>query len=100
MACELLIRLQDGRPGVGRHAGSIVSVRQVPHAGWGLMERPPKYGLIQIMDRDASSPEILALIDTPNQIKLKYLVQKVRDKIDQGLAPQMSWSVFAMKLAR
>jgi hypothetical protein len=47
---ELLVRKYDG-PG-GRKAGDIVSVKGVPHKGWGRDEGLPNYVIITISDMD------------------------------------------------
>lgn len=42
---EILVRLHDG-PG-GRCAGDIVSVKELPHRGWGKEEGPPNYMVVK-----------------------------------------------------
>jgi hypothetical protein len=97
MAVEVLIRLQEGNPGDGRHAGHIVMVKEIPHAGWGRMERPPKYGLITIPDKGMDA-EIRQLLETPHRINLVHLTQATRDQIDMGRSPEMTWTWFHMKV--
>lgn len=43
---ECLVRKYDG-PG-GRKAGDIVSVKQLPHKGWGREEGPPNYIIVKV----------------------------------------------------
>ena len=50
MSIELLVRASDG-PG-GRRKGDIVSVKQVPHRGWGKDEDLPNYLIVRIVDVD------------------------------------------------
>lgn len=97
MAVEVLLRLQEGQPGDGRHAGSIVVIKEIPHAGWGQMERPPHYGLITIPDKGMDA-DIRQILETPRVINLAHLTQAIRDQIDMGRSPEMSWNRFRMKL--
>lgn len=48
ISIECLVRKYDG-PG-GRMAGDIVSVKQLPHKGWGREEGPPNYVIIKVTD--------------------------------------------------
>lgn len=48
ISVECLVRKYDG-PG-GRRAGDIVSVKQIPHKGWGREEGPPNYVIIKVTD--------------------------------------------------
>lgn len=50
MAIELLVRTTDGP--AGRERGDIVSVKQVPHRGWGNGENLPNYIIVRIDDTD------------------------------------------------
>lgn len=43
---ECLVRKYDGPS--GRRAGDIVSVKQLPHKGWGKCEGPPDYVIVKI----------------------------------------------------
>lgn len=45
-AIELLVRTSDG-PG-GRRKGDIISMKQIPHVGWGKGEGPPNYVIVKI----------------------------------------------------
>lgn len=50
MAIELLVRTTDGP--AGRQRGDIVSVKQLPHRGWGEGETLPNYLIVKIDDTD------------------------------------------------
>ena len=43
---EILVRMFDG-PG-GRAKGDIVSVKELPHKGWGKGEGPPNYVIVKV----------------------------------------------------
>lgn len=47
---ELLVRTKDGP--AGRRKGDIVSVKELPHKGWGNAETLPDYLVIRIDDTD------------------------------------------------
>lgn len=49
MTIELLVRTKDGSAGL-RQRGDIVSVKQVPHRGWGNGENLPNYLVVRIED--------------------------------------------------
>lgn len=50
MAVECLVRKYDG--GGGRKSGDIVSVKEIPHKGWGRGEGPPNYVIVTVNDTD------------------------------------------------
>lgn len=50
MAIELLVRTTDGP--AGRMRGDIVSIKQLPHKGWGGEETLPNYLVVRINDVD------------------------------------------------
>ena len=50
MAIELLVRTTDGP--AGRQKGDIISVKQVPHKGWGNGETLTNYLIIRIDNTD------------------------------------------------
>lgn len=52
---ELLVRKYDG-PG-GRKSGDIISVKELPHNGWGKGEGPPNYVIVRITDVDEKGIE-------------------------------------------
>ena len=43
---EMLVRTADGP--AGRKEGDIVSMKLVPHAGWGNAEGPPDYYIVRV----------------------------------------------------
>lgn len=52
-AIELLVRTSDG-PG-GRARGDIISLKQLPHKGWGRDEGPPHYVIVKVTGEDAKT---------------------------------------------
>lgn len=48
LSVECLVRKYDGP--AGRRAGDIVSVKVIPHKGWGREEGPPNYVIIKVTD--------------------------------------------------
>lgn len=48
ISVECLVRKYDGP--TGRMVGDIVSVKQLPHKGWGIDEGPPNYVIIKVTD--------------------------------------------------
>lgn len=48
ISLECLVRKYDG-PG-GRKAGDIITVKQIPHKGWGKGEGLPNYVIIKVTD--------------------------------------------------
>ena len=47
---ECLVRKYDS--GGGRKSGDIVSVKEIPHKGWGREEGPPNYVIVTVSDTD------------------------------------------------
>ena len=63
MAVEILVRLYDGN--AGRRSGDFISVKQVPHAGWGLGEGLPNYSIINVDGIDLAYVENFAKRHVP-----------------------------------
>lgn len=54
---DVLIRLQSGGESTSspRWAGDLISYKVRPHAGWGVKEGLPMYGVLTITDADIAS---------------------------------------------
>lgn len=106
ISVECLVRKYDG-PG-GRMAGDIISVKQLPHKGWGREEGPPNYVIIKVTggdfkqyegrhvltdEKDPNSPRVRSkyrydLITLPNYSELSssvevQLIQATTNLIDR-----------------
>ena len=95
MAVELLVRKYDGP--ANRKSGDIVSVKELPHSGWGEGEGSPDYVIIRIKDK--SLEEFKPYYKRHIEIEPgKFIRSKYRFPIDEIKDQQVNFSEISDKL--